>query len=311
MKALAIVGGYGADLAFGDPRRFHPVAGFGTTALALERAMYAPRRSAGVAYVALLVGGAAALGRSFGTVTPVRGANVPHVRLLASAAAVWSVLGGRSLAREAGKIADLVAADDLDGARRAIPALVGRDPSALDDAGLCRAAIESVAENTVDAVVAPLLWTAAAGPAGALGHRAANTLDAMVGHHSERYEDFGWAAARLDDVLNWPAARVGAALTVLLAPLVGGDPQAARAVQRRDAHLHPSPNGGQVEAAFAGALGLRLGGPVTYGDRQEDRPWLGDGAAPGPDDVRRAIRLASLVGASSALLAALARERLA
>src|SRR5262249_21653299 len=149
-------------------------------------------------------------------------------------------------------------------------------------------AIESVAENTVDAVVAPLLWAAAAGAPGVLGHRAVNTLDAMVGHRSPRYDHFGTAAARLDDALNWPAARLTAALAVVL----GDDARGAVRAWRRDAPAHPSPNAGRAEAAFAGALGLRLGGPLAYAGREEARPYLGDGRAPGPEDVRRAVRLA-------------------
>ena len=297
MSALAgraILAGYAADVALGDPRRGHPVAGFGQLALRLEQRLHAPRRSAGALHVAALVGAAAALGAGLARVR----------RDAALALCLWASLGGRSLAREAARVGALVARGDLEGGRRRVPSLVGRDPSALDADGLCRAAVESLAENTVDAVLSPLLWAAAGGAAGVSAHRAANTLDAMVGHRSPRYERYGWAAARLDDLLNWPGARVGAALTVACAPLVGGSPRAAATMWRRDAAAHPSPNGGPVEAAFAGALGVRLGGPVRYGERREARPWLGDGPAPTPADVRRAVRLSRLVGAVGALLAA-------
>jgi len=292
VSGAAILAGFGADLVLGDPRRAHPVALFGRVATALERAVYRPSRAAGVAYVALLVGAAALLGHAL------------RRRRAALAVALWAALGGRSLVREARRVGALVAAGDVPAARRAVPALVGRDPSALGGEELCRAAVESLAENTVDAVVAPLLWAAAAGPAGVLAHRAANTLDAMVGHRSERYERFGWAAARLDDLANWPAARLTAAATSALAPVVGGSPPATWRVLRRNGHAHPSPNGGRAEAAFAGALGVRLGGRNVYAERVEHRPQLGDGAPPTPADVERAARLSLAVGAACALATA-------
>jgi len=298
VSGAAILAGFGADVVLGDPRRAHPVALFGRVATALERAVYRPSRAAGVAYVALLVGAAALLGHAV------------RRRRAALAVALWAALGGRSLVREARLVGALVAAGDVRAARRAVPALVGRDPSALDGEELCRAAVESLAENSVDAVVAPLLWAAAAGPAGVLAHRAANTLDAMVGHRTERYERFGWAAARLDDLANWPAARVTAAATTALAPVVGGSPRAAWRVVRRDGAAHPSPNGGRAEAAFAGALGVRLGGRNVYAERVEHRPHLGDGPSPTPADVERAARLSLAVGTACALATAvLARRR--
>jgi adenosylcobinamide-phosphate synthase len=290
VTAAAIALGGGADLVFGDPRRGHPVAAFGRAAAALEGVAHRPTRRAGAAYAGVLVGAvvvvAALLERRLPR-TPIR------------AIALWTSLGARSLMREADAVADLVEAGDIGGARRRITSLVGRDPDALDAAGLCAAAIESVAENTVDAVVAPLLWTAVAGAPGAFGHRAVNTLDAMVGHRSPRYARFGTVAARADDLANWPAARLTAALTVLL----GDDRRGALLAWRRDAPAHPSPNAGRAEAAFAGALGIRLGGTLAYGGRVEHRPRLGDGPEPGPADVRRAVRLAWKVSAAATAIA--------
>jgi adenosylcobinamide-phosphate synthase len=283
VTAVALLAGYGADLAFGDPRRGHPVALFGRAAGALERVMWRPSRLAGAAYTALLVGGAAALGRA------VRGR-------AAGAVLVWVALGGRSLMRQARLVGALVEAGDLPAARREVTALVGRDPSRLGGEELCRAAVESVAENTVDAVVAPLVWAAAAGPPGVLAHRAANTLDAMVGHRGARHERFGWAAARLDDAMNWPAARLTALVCAALAPVVGGAPGTAWRIARRDGAAHPSPNAGRAEAAFAGALGLTLGGRNVYAGRVEERPRLGDGRRPAPADVERAARLSLAIG---------------
>jgi adenosylcobinamide-phosphate synthase len=293
--AFALAAGAVADALVGDPARYHPVAGFGRAAEMLERRVWRPSRLAGAIYVVTLV------------VPLTAAAEVVHLALRRRARArfavtgflVWISLGGRSLGREAGRLAEAVAREDLAGARLILPALAGRDPSGLDGPELCRAAVESVAENTADAVVGPLLWCAVAGPAGVIAYRAANTLDAMVGHRTDRHERFGWAAARLDDALTWPAARLGALLTVFLAPLAGLDAPGAWRVLRRDGMRHPSPNAGHLEAAFAGALGVRLGGRNRYGDREEDRPVLGDGPRPGVEAVRRAIRLSQLVGTAA------------
>ncbi len=200
-------------------------------------------------------------------------------------------------------MARLLPGDDLDGARARLSHLCGRDATVLDAAGLARATVESIAENTSDAIVGPLVWGVVAGVPGLLAYRAVNTLDAMVGHRSDRYARFGWAAARLDDVVNVVPARLTAALTVTLAPLVGGRPRQASRAWRRDGHKHPSPNAGSVEAAFAGALGRTLGGPVTYAGRREDRPLLGDGPAPDVADIARASRLSAAVGLVAGALA--------
>jgi adenosylcobinamide-phosphate synthase len=228
-------------------------------------------------------------------------------RAPALAALTWTALGGRSLVREARRVAMALAAGDIAAARASLPALVGRDPDALDETGICRAVVESVAENTGDAVVGVLLWAAIAGPGGVAAYRAANTLDSMVGHRTERYTEFGWAAARLDDLMSWPVARAGALLAVACAPVVGGSWSASWRVLRRDGAAHPSPNAGRLEAAFAGALGVRLGGPLSYSGRAELRPALGDGPAPDLSVVQRATELSLAVGLAAALLCAGAR----
>jgi len=298
VSGAALIGGYAADLLVGDPRRWHPVAGFGRLALALERRAYAPTRRRGALYAGALVAATALAGELAARLAG---------RRVALALLTWASLGGRSLAREARALAAHVRHDDLAAARGALPALCGRDPAGLDAPQLCRAAVESVAENTGDAVVGALVWGALAGPAGVAAYRAANTLDAMVGHRDDRYADFGWAAARLDDALSWPAARAAAALTALCAPVAGGLPAATWRTVRHDGAAHPSPNAGRIEAAFAGALGLRLGGPLAYGGRAELRPPLGDGRPPGPQDVERAVRLSLAVGAAAAAACAALR----
>jgi adenosylcobinamide-phosphate synthase len=214
------------------------------------------------------------------------------------------VLGGASLVREGAALGRELAAGDDAGARRRLPNLCGRDPALLDAPGMVRAGVESLAENTSDAVVAPLFWGAVAGVPGLLGYRAVNTLDAMVGHRSPRYARFGWAAARLDDVVNLVPARVAAGLFAALAPAVGGSPASAVRAWRRDAAAHPSPNAGPVEAAAAGALGVRLGGRTIYPYGAQDRPILGEGPRPAVGDLARAARLSRLVGWSAVALAA-------
>lgn len=299
-RSCGLLLGYAADQLAGDPRRWHPVAGFGRLAAALERRSYRDTRVAGTVHTVALVGAAAAAGVLADRLTRTR----PVARTLITAAATWAVLGGRSLRREAAAVGDLLGEPDLPGARRRITHLVGRDPDTLDESGIARACVESVAENTSDAVVAPLLWGALAGVPGLLGYRAVNTLDAMIGHRSARYERFGWAAARSDDLANLLPARLSAGLAAVTAPLVGGSPRAAFRAVRRDARHHPSPNAGPVEAAFAGALGRSLGGVNVYGGTVEDRGRLGDGPAPGPADIGRAVRLSALVGAGAVIVAA-------
>ncbi|GGM90596.1 cobalamin biosynthesis protein CobD [Thermopolyspora flexuosa] len=303
--ALGLLAGAAADAVFADPRRGHPVALFGRAAAALERRLYADSKARGAAHAALCAGGAALLGAAAQALTRDR----PWARAAVTAAATWAVLGGTSLGREGAYLAAALERKDIAAARARLPHLCGRDPGRLDEPELARATVESVAENTSDAVVAPLVWGAIAGVPGLLGYRAINTLDAMVGHRSPRYANFGWAAARLDDAANLLPARLTAALAVLAAPVAGGSPRRALAVLRRDGHRHPSPNAGRCEAAFAGALGVRLGGANDYGGRIEHRPHLGDGERPGAADIRRAVRLARVVGLAATALAALAAAR--
>jgi adenosylcobinamide-phosphate synthase len=294
--------GFAADRALGDPARFHPVAGFGRLALAVESHLYADARCRGLGHAALLAGGAAVLGA-----VVERRARGPFERTVVTAVATWIVLGGRSLEREAVAVQTLLAVDDVAGARVRVRRLVGRDTDDLPASEVARAVIESLAENTSDAVVAPLLWGAVAGVPGLLGYRAANTLDAMVGHHSSRYERYGWASARLDDLLNLPGSRFSGLLVLLAVP---GSAGPAWRAWRRDAHRHPSPNAGVVEAAFAGALGIRLGGSNRYdGIGVEDRAVLGDGRAPQSADIADAVGLARRVGVGAVLLSAAAAWR--
>ncbi|OKJ51366.1 cobalamin biosynthesis protein CobD [Streptomyces sp. CB02009] len=286
--AYGAAAGLVVDLLVGDPRRGHPVAAFGRAAAAVENRLHHDHRGWGALHTAVCAGSAVALGAL--AARTVR--NRPAAAVALTAASVWAVVGGTTLGREARAIGGALAAGDLDVARERLPHLCGRDPQSLDGPAMARAVVESVAENTSDAVVGALFWGAVAGVPGLLGFRAVNTLDAMVGHKSPRHRRFGWASARLDDVAGWPGAR----LTAVLATVAGGDPRGALEAWRADAAKHPSPNAGPVEASFAGALGIRLGGTLSYGGRVEHRPVLnGEGRAVEVADIDRAVRLSRRV----------------
>jgi adenosylcobinamide-phosphate synthase len=272
-RARAAALGLGADLLLGDPPdAAHPVAWFGNAMTAWEGRGYRDSRRAGVLHAAVGTALGAAAGQA--------------CRSTALATAVS--LGGRSLRQAAEGVAAQLAEGNLAEARALLPALVGRDPSGLDADAIARAVVESVAENTVDAVVAPVFWAVTAGAPGALAHRAVNTMDAMIGYRNDRYRQYGWAAARLDDAAAWLPARLTALLVATVRPTSARHVYAA---VRRDAPAHPSPNSGVAEAAFAAALGVRLGGPSRYGNRTEQRPQLGTGRPPTPADIGRACRL--------------------
>lgn len=269
------------DRVVGEPPvRWHPVAWFGTTMNAFEARWYADSRHRGIAYTTTGV----ALGLASGRLLE-RGLG----KRLASVVAASIAIAGTMLETEAHGVAEALRLDDLDEARVRVGGLVGRQTSDLSAPEVSRAVIETLGENTVDAVTASLFCVAAGGAPGVLAHRAINTMDAMVGHRNDRYARFGWASARLDDVVNWLPARLTAVAVMAASPS-----RASHVVRtiRRDASHHPSPNGGVVEAAFAAALDLRLGGTNRYGDVFDDRGVLGDGDEPSGVDIDRAAALA-------------------
>ena len=274
-RALCVAGGLLLQKALPEPPdRWHPVGWFGIAMQKVEDVGYADDRSAGVrhALAGVAIGGLAGWA------------------IRSTTLAVATCAAGRELRRAARLVEAPLLAGDLAAARHALPSLVGRDPSQLDASGIAAAVVESLAENSVDAVVAPAFWGLVAGAPGVMVHRAINTLDAMVGHRNDRYQNFGWAAARLDDGANWVPARVFTLLVVTAAPARAG---VVRGSVRRDAHRHPSPNSGVAEAAVAAALGRELGGPLQYGGRHEDRPRLGDGPRPEAADIAGARELTS------------------
>ena len=276
-RAGGVVLGLLLDELLGDPpSSVHPVAAFGLLMRQVERRCWADRFAPGLGYAVVGCAVGVAAGRSLRCV-PL---------------AVFVAVAGRSLRTAGAEVETRLGHGDLEGARLAVRSLVGRDASELDDSGLSAAVVESLAENTADAVVAPVFWAVVAGAPGVLGHRAVNTLDAMVGHRSPRYRRFGTASARLDDLANYIPARLYAGLVGLVHPSRIG--AVARTV-RRDAGRHPSPNAGVAEAAAAATLGRELGGPLRYGVRLEDRPRLGDGPRPTRADIPRARDLSARV----------------
>ncbi len=273
-RFFAVAAGLIVDLALGEPPIDpHPVSVYGSAMRSIEDALWADDRSRGVAHAA----------------AGIALAGVAGVTVRSTALATAVAVAGNALATEARAVGDRLNANDIAGARERLPSLVGRDPANLNGVDMARAVVESVAENSVDAVVATALWAAALGPVGAFVHRGVNTLDAMVGHRTHRHLRYGWASARVDDAMAWVPARIAAALVAGVRP---GRALVVARVVRRDGASHPSPNGGVIEAAFAAALGVQLGGGHNdYGEVVETRPTLGDGRPPEAGDIERAAVL--------------------
>ncbi|WP_262297598.1 adenosylcobinamide-phosphate synthase CbiB [Microvirga sesbaniae] len=289
-----------AEAAFGYPSRLytrigHPVTWIGHLIKGLDRGLnregrsFGRRRAAGVLALLLLlaVTGAAAWMLQ-AALLPLGPIGLAILALLSG-----TLIAQRSLHEHVAAVSTGLRESGLDGGRRAVAMIVGRNPQSLDEAGVARAAIESLAENFSDGIVAPAFWLGLGGLPGAALYKATNTADSMIGHRTPRHEAFGWAAARFDDLVNLPASRLTALLVIAAAALhPGASARKAWQAVRRDAAHHRSPNAGWPEAAMAGALGLRLAGPRVYGDvRVEDR-WMGDGRAEArAEDVDRALAL--------------------
>jgi adenosylcobinamide-phosphate synthase len=278
----------------------HPVSWIGRLIAWCERRWNAP----GLSFSRRRINGSLALIATIGVTAGACVAIVaavdwllpPVLALLLVGALASTLIAQRSLYEHVGAVATALEREGVAAGRTAVAQIVGRDTAALDTAGVCRAAVESLAENYSDGVVAPLFWLLIGGLPGAGVYKAVNTADSMIGHKSERYRAYGWAAARLDDLVNLPAARLAALFIVIAAALLPGlDASAAAHAVVRDARAHRSPNAGWPEAAMAGALGLRLAGPRIYGGVAVDDHWIGDGRAEAtPEDVRRALSVISL-----------------
>jgi adenosylcobinamide-phosphate synthase len=301
--------GFALDAAIGDPRGWpHPVRAIGRLTSRTERALRAvlcrtgggPRaeKAAGVALAAIVVGTTGAL--AWAAVECLDALGGP-VALLGRSVLIFWGLAARSLGTEA-----LLASEaaDLATARRALSQIVGRDTDRLDRPEICRACVETLAENTNDAVVAPLFWLALGGPVAMWAFKAVSTLDSMVGYQDPRYCNLGWASARLDDAASLIPARLSWLLIALACLGAGESAGAALRIGWRDGRKHPSPNAAWGEAAMAGALGVRLGGPSSYGGVPSCKPLLGDPGDPiGPATVRRAVRVVWITSAFAALFA--------
>lgn len=277
--ALAMLLALLLDAWLGEPRRMHPLVGFGRLAARVESHWYADRRVAGLLSWCVVV-------LPLVAVTWLLGAWLGPIRLGWDVFVLYLVVGLRSLGDHAMPVARALDAGDLPGAREAVGRMVSRDTAALDDTQVAAAATESVLENGNDAVFGALFWFLVLGAPGAVLYRLANTLDAMWGYRTERYERFGWAAARIDDVLNYVPARLTAISYGLL-----GDASRAWRCWRMQAPQWDSPNAGPVMAAGAGALGVCLGGAAPYDGVWEPRPVLGEGDAPDAQSIVRALRL--------------------
>jgi adenosylcobinamide-phosphate synthase len=273
----------------------HPVSWIGALIAALDSsfnrpdAAFAPRRAAGVASALLLLAGSLGIG----IVIERLATAIPYLGFAIAVLVAAALLAGGSLDQHVRAVAAAIRSEGLSGGRRSVANIVGRDPDTLDEAAVCRAAIESLAENASDGVTAPALWFLVGGFPGIIAYKAINTADSMIGHMSERHRAFGWAAARLDDLVNLPASRLTGLMFVAAATVVPGAsaPSAWRAF-RRDARRHRSPNAGWPEAAMAGALGLRLAGSRSYRGVVVDDRWMGDGRAEAtPADIDRALMI--------------------
>ena len=295
------------DKWLGEPKKFHPLAGFGRFAARCETLVRKPGhtvetdklvRIKGILSVMLLL-------LPF-VLTSAALSAIPRWGMLFQAVLLYFAIGATSLAQHARAVANAMERNDLDLARSSVAMIVSRDTGAMREPDIARATVESVLENGCDAVFAAFFWFLLLGAPGAVLYRLANTLDAMWGYRTVRYLHFGWAAARFDDILNWVPAR----LTALTYTVLGNCPVAWRC-WRSQGSLWYSPNAGPVMAAGAGALAIELGGPATYHGAIKDRPILGEGREPCAADIERAISLVQrglwlwvvLVGSGGMILA--------
>jgi adenosylcobinamide-phosphate synthase len=291
-----IIAGVGLDLAIGDPQWMpHPIRGLGRLASLAERTWRAtclPPRLAGALFWLTVVAAAVS----------VVWLTLPWANIYW----IYSLLAGRDLDVEAGRVVHALESGDLEGSRKNLSWIVGRDTATLNEHEILRATVETVAENLSDGVIAPLLYLAIAGPMGMAAYKAVNTLDSMVGHRNDRYREFGFVSAQMDDVANFIPARVTAILVSISALLPGFDVRRAIRITARDARSQPSPNAGYPEAAFAGALGVQLGGLNYYQGVAQLKPSLGDAIV--PLDCRVFPRVRNLLYASEAIFVAIILE---
>lgn len=301
------------DFLIGDPRWLpHPVRFIGRVACGLEhptRRWFPSARVAGMVTAAVVIGSTAG---AVWALLALAHRVAPVAKDILSIGILYTTFAARDLADHGRAVARELEQGDLPAARRRVSWMVGRDTDHLDETGITRAAVESVAENTVDGVLAPLFFAFLGGPVAAMAYKAVNTLDSTFGYRNERYIHFGWASARLDDAANYLPARLGAPLIALAALFLGESPRNALRMCRRDGGKHNSPNAGFSEAAMAGALGIRLGGPVLRQGKTDDMPCLGDALRPlERGHIRRANALMLGATLAAALVFSAARMSVA
>ena len=300
MKTLpAALCGYALDCLLGDPAALtpiHPVVWMGKGVRALEKALRErfPKTESGELAAGAVMAASLSVGTvlSSGAILRLVRRKSPLAAFLLASVWSWQVLAAKNLRDEAKNVQSKLEHDSLDAARQAVARIVGRDTAALSPEGVARAAIETVAENFSDGVIAPMAYLMLGGAPLALGYKAVNTMDSMVGYKNETYLYFGRAAAKLDDLVNYIPARLSALLLIAAANLTGEDAGNALRIWRRDRRNHASPNSGQCEAAAAGALHLRLCGPASYFGVRHDKPYIGDDDRPvTPGDIDRVCRM--------------------
>lgn len=307
---IALILGFALDALLGDPYRMpHIIRFIGQLIASTERMLRAhtpvgkrPERWAGLVLVLVVTGVSVA-----GTVLVLRLASLvsPWLALVIETFVCYQMIAAKQLRIEALRVYRALKDEGLPAARTAVSMIVGRDTQLLDEAGVTRAAVETVAENTSDGVVAPLLFMALGGAPAAVLYKAVNTMDSMVGYTNDCYRYFGTAAAKLDDLLNWVPARLSGLLICLSAAVVGLDARGAWRIYLRDRRNHPSPNSAHPEAACAGALDVQLAGPTSYFGVTHDKPTIGDAARPiEPEDIVRACRLLTATSLMTLVMAA-------
>lgn len=306
----AMLGGFALDWIFGDPAWLtHPVVIMGKAIAALESGLRKrlPKTPHGERLAGLTMAIVLPVGTLLLTGGVCRALTAIHPALGFAAELLWcaQALAATGLAQESTNVYRQLQKDDLPAARQAVSRIVGRDTEALTREGVIRAAVETVAENASDGVIAPLFYMMLGGAPLALTYKAVNTMDSMVGYKNERYLHFGRAAAKLDDAANYLPSRIAALLWVAAAALTGNDAKGAWRIWRRDRRNHASPNSAQTESACAGALGVQLAGPATYFGQYYDKPTIGDAARPiEPEDILRANRMMRVAGVLGLMAAA-------
>ena len=300
LHALALIAGIVLDIIVGDPHGLpHPIRAIGKLVALFEKALYRSKRAGAKVAAGALLWAVTLIVTTLVTGAVFVGAYLinPYAGLVAESILVFYILAAGSLKNESMKVYDRIEKGDAEGARDDLSMIVGRDTKELDEPGIIRAAVETVAENTSDGVIAPLIYCAITGPVGGMIYKAVNTMDSMIGYRNERYEYFGKVAARADDVFNILPSRISALFMIAASFLCGlfdknCSGRGAFAIWLRDRYAHKSPNSAQTESVCAGALSIRLGGDSAYGGRLVKKPYIGDDKRPvEKEDIKRACRL--------------------